>query len=76
METTHVKIFSGTIILVNRLRSLLEEQNIGALIKDYHESARLGGFGAPINAVDLFIIDSDLEKASKIVEDFKKEISS
>tara|TARA_R110001632_G_scaffold130556_3_gene244659 strand:+ start:1859 stop:2089 length:231 start_codon:yes stop_codon:yes gene_type:complete len=76
METTHVKIFSGTIILVNRLRSLLEEQNIGALTKDYHESARLGGFGAPINAVDLFILDSDLEKASKIVEDFKKEISS
>jgi len=76
METTHIKIFSETPIFINRLRSLLEEQNIGSLVKNQFESGRLAGFGAPMNAVDLFILNSDLEKASIIVDDFKKEISS
>tara|TARA_R110001632_G_scaffold6324_1_gene25681 strand:+ start:20383 stop:20613 length:231 start_codon:yes stop_codon:yes gene_type:complete len=76
METTHIKIFSETPIIINRLRSLLEEQNIGSLVKNQFESGRLAGFGAPMNAVDLFILNSDLEKASIIVNDFKKEISS
>ncbi|MEN8857322.1 MAG: DUF2007 domain-containing protein [Flavobacteriaceae bacterium] len=76
METTHIKIFSETPIIINRLRSLLEEQNIGSLVKNQFESGRLAGFGAPMNAVDLFILNSDLEKASIIVDDFKKEISS
>jgi len=76
METTHVKIFSETPIIINRLRSLLEEQGIGSLVKNQFESGRLAGFGAPMNAVDLFILNSDLEKASIIVDDFKKEISS
>jgi len=76
METTHIKIFSETPIIINRLRSLLEEQNIGSLVKNQFESGRLAGFGAPMNAVDLFILNSDLEKASIILYDFKKEISS
>lgn len=76
METTHIKIFSETPIIINRLRSLLEEQNIGSLVKNQFESGCLAGFGAPMNAVDLFILNSDLEKASIIVDDFKKEISS
>jgi hypothetical protein len=76
METTHIKIFSETPIIINRLRSLLEEQNIRSLVKNQFESGRLAGFGAPMNAVDLFILNSDLEKASIIVDDFKKEISS
>ena len=76
MTTAHIKIFSETPIIINRLRSLLEEQNIGSLVKNQFESGRLAGFGAPMNAVDLFILNSDLEKASIIVDDFKKEISS
>lgn len=75
MATEHIKIFSDTSIIVNKLIGLLEQDNITPLVKDQFESARLGGFGAPMNSVELFVLDTDLEKAIKIVEDFKKEIA-
>tara|TARA_R110002073_G_scaffold145532_2_gene297638 strand:+ start:6118 stop:6345 length:228 start_codon:yes stop_codon:yes gene_type:complete len=75
MATEHVKIFSDTSIIVNKLRGLLEQEKIKPLVKDQFESARLGGFGAPLNSVELFVLDTDLEKAVKILEGFKKEIA-
>ena len=75
MEKEHIKIYSGTSVLVNRLSYLLDKEKIPSLIKNHHESARLGGFGSPIDAVELFIYKSDKEKATQIVEDFQKEIA-
>lgn len=75
MDKEHIKVFSGTSVLVNRLSFLLDEVKIPSLIKNHHESARLGGFGLPINSIELFIYDSDLEKAAPIIEEFKKEIA-
>jgi len=75
MEKEHIKVFTGTSILVNRLSFLLDEAEIASLIKNHHESARLGGFGSPMNAVELFIYKSDTERATTIIEDFKKEIA-
>ena len=75
MATKHIKIFSGTSIIINRLRILLDENSIGSIAKDQFESARLAGFGAPMNSVDLFILESDLEKATSIINDFKREIA-
>lgn len=75
MDKEHIKVFSGTSVLVNRLSFLLDEVKIPSLIKNHHESARLGGFGLPINSIELFIYDSDLEKATPIIEEFKKEIA-
>jgi|UniRef100_UPI0040470B73 hypothetical protein len=74
-QEEHIKIFSENGILVRRLQSLLEEEQIPSLIKDNVESARLGGFGSFQNSVDLFIFKSDLEKATPIIETFQKEIS-
>jgi hypothetical protein len=75
MEKEHIKIFTGTSILVNRLSYLLDEENIPSLIKNHHESARLGGFGSSMDSVELFIYKSDTEKATVIIENFKKEIA-
>ncbi|MDG1039454.1 MAG: DUF2007 domain-containing protein [Polaribacter sp.] len=75
MEKEHIKVFSGTSVLTDRLSYLLDLERIPSLIKNYHESARLGGFGLPIDSVDLFIYNSDLEKAKPVIEDFKKEIA-
>lgn len=75
MATKHIKIFSGSSIIINRLRALLDENNISSIAKDQFESARLAGFGAPMNSVDLFILDSDIEKANSIIHNFKKEIA-
>jgi hypothetical protein len=34
METTHIKIFSETPIIINRLQALLEEVHIGSFVKN------------------------------------------
>ncbi|MFY0603229.1 MAG: DUF2007 domain-containing protein [Flavobacteriaceae bacterium] len=75
MAAEHIKIYTGTSIITRRLSSILEENNIGSIIKDEMESALMAGFGAPSNSSHLFILDSDIEKAKEIVEDFKKEIA-
>lgn len=76
MTTQHVKIFSGSSIIVNGLKNILEENNISSLIKNKFESARLAGFGEQMNSVELFVMNTDVEKANIIVDDFKKEINS
>ena len=75
MEKEHIKIFTGTSILVNRLSYLLDQESIPSLIKNHHESARLGGFGSSMDSVELFIYKSDTEKATVVIENFKKEIA-
>ncbi len=75
MEKEHIKVFTGTSIFVDRLSYLLDQEKIPSLIKNHHESARLGGFGLPIDNIELFIYNSDLKKATPIIEEFKKEIA-
>ncbi len=74
MEKEHIKVFTGTSIFIDRLSYLLDKENIPSLIKNHHESARLGGFGLSIDNIELFIYNTDLEKATPIIEEFKKEI--
>ncbi len=71
----YVRIFTGTSILVHRLAQLLDEESIPTIIKDAQESGRLAGFGTTGDAVELLIFNSDLDKATPIIEAFKKEIS-
>ena len=73
--TDYIKIFTGTSILTNRLNYLLDQSGITSLIKDEKESGRLAGFGTTGDAVELFIYNTDLEKATPVLENFKKEIS-
>ncbi len=71
----HIKVFSGSQIFVNRLSQLLNQIEVPFLVKDNQESGRLAGFGTLGNSVDVFIYESDLEKAKQTIEDFKQEIS-
>ena len=75
MEQEHVKVFTGTELFVNRLSFLLDEASIPSLIKNHHESGRLGGFGTLMSGVELFIYTTDTEKAAPIIENFRKEIA-
>ena len=70
----YVRIYTGSGILVNRLASLLEENNSRFIIKDEKESARLAGFGTTGDSVEVHILSTDLEDAKNIIENFKKEI--
>jgi hypothetical protein len=64
----HIKIFTGNSILINRIVSLLDENNIPSLIRDNEESGRLAGFGVPQNSVELFVYRSDVDEAQKIID--------
>lgn len=71
----HIKVFSGSQIFANRLSQLLDEIEVPYLIKDNKESGRLAGFGTLGNSVDVFIYESDLEKAQSTIDSFKEEIA-
>ena len=71
----HIKIFTGTSILANRLAFLLDEEGIPSIIKDDQESGRLAGFGTLGDSTELFIFNFDNEKAEEVIKKFKKEIS-
>ena len=76
MATEHIKIFTGTSIIVRGLQNRLDDSNISSLIKDPVNSSQLAGFGALTNSIELFILKSDQEKAQLIVDSYKKEINS
>lgn len=69
----HIKVYTGTAILVNRLAYLLEEQKIPSIIKNYSESARLAGFGTTGDSVELHVYDTDVSKAKAVFDIFKNE---
>ena len=70
----HIKVYTGTSILTNRLAFLLDEAKIATLIKDSKESGRLAGFGSTGDSCELFIYKSDYESAQKIINNFKQEV--
>jgi hypothetical protein len=74
--TKHIKIFSGSSIIVRGLQNLLDDKKITYLIKDGVESARLAGFGAQRNSVEVHVLNTDKEAAEEIVNKYREEINS
>jgi len=73
METKNnmVRVFAGSEITVNLLKYELEEE--GILTNIFNEGDIGTSFGAPSGtpySVDLYILDTDLEKADPIVKAF------
>lgn len=65
-----MKVFSGSEILAIALKEKLAEAGVETTKKDNIQSARLGGFGAADLAVEVFIEETDFEKANPVIEDF------
>ncbi|MCH2218184.1 MAG: DUF2007 domain-containing protein [Flavobacteriales bacterium] len=76
MSREYVNIFTGSSILTTRIKHLLEETGITSIVKDHMESGRLAGFGTPMNSVQLFVLEKDLDEAKHVVANFEKEIES
>ena len=72
----HIKIFTGSSLLVNRLAYLLDQIRIPTLVKDNKESSRLAGFGITGDSSHLYIYETDLNKAQTVIDDFEKEIQN
>jgi hypothetical protein len=76
MTTKHTKLFTGSNIIVNGLKNLLDVAQISYIIKDRFESARLGGFGENMDSVEVHVLDADVDKAKNIVEAYKGKINT
>ncbi|MDY0343057.1 MAG: DUF2007 domain-containing protein [Lentimicrobium sp.] len=68
-----VRVFVGSDITVNLLSAELKAKGISTEIINEYEASNFQGFstGTPYS-VDLYIVDSDLERALPIVSDFIK----
>jgi hypothetical protein len=64
----HVRILTDSAILINRIAQILNENKITSLVKDDVESARLAGFGIPLNEVQLYVYESDEDEANRIIK--------
>ncbi len=75
METQNklVRVFAGSEIAVNLLSAELKQEGIETEIVNEYEQSNVLGFstGTPYS-VDLYILDTDLEKAEPIVSEFVK----
>ncbi|MEL0649815.1 MULTISPECIES: putative signal transducing protein [unclassified Algibacter] len=74
-DSNYIKVFSGDFIVVKRIISDLENENITAVVKDETESARLAGFGASVYGhQDIYVHKDELAKATSIIENINLEI--
>ena len=73
MESKLIRVFAGSEITVNLLKAELEMEGIPTNVVNEYEQSNFRGFstGTPYS-VDLYILDTDLEKAEPIVKEFLK----
>ncbi len=74
-HSEHIRLFTGSLIEIQRLQLDLNDNKIPSLVKNNFESGvRAGFYGGSPSQVELFIFKEDLEKATPILENFKKEM--
>ncbi len=73
-ENDIVKIFSGSEITASLIKAELEALGIPALIKNDFQTGISAGFVGGIPSLnDLYVNESDKQKAELLVKDFTKE---
>ena len=66
-----IKVYTGTEVTVILLKGLLEEIGVTSTIQNNYKSGIEVGFvGGVQSAIDLFIQQSDFEKAESLIRDF------
>ncbi|MCK5441093.1 MAG: DUF2007 domain-containing protein [Maribacter sp.] len=69
MESDFKKIFTGDLLVANRIVSKLHEIGIEAIAKDEAKSARLAGFASSmLGQVDIFVNVDEVERATIVVD--------
>tara|TARA_R110002051_G_scaffold178594_1_gene248439 strand:+ start:8119 stop:8358 length:240 start_codon:yes stop_codon:yes gene_type:complete len=70
-KNNYVSVYTGSEVDVILLKGLLNEEGIVSLVKNEQESARVSGFGGgSYGGVQLFILNSDKERATPIIQAF------
>lgn len=73
LMSKHIKVYIESAIFIHGLALYLEENGISSIIKDSNESARLAGFAVPQNSVELQVLESDVERAKKLIGSFNED---
>ncbi len=75
-DSNYIKIFSGNFIIVQRIVSDLEKENINAVVKDQTESGLISVFGASKSTglQEIFVHKDELDKAVAVVENITSEL--
>jgi len=62
-------VYTGRKIIIERIRAELEQNEIFSIVKDGFRQGIEAGFGGGVpSAIDLFVTESDVEKAKEIIE--------
>jgi hypothetical protein len=67
-----VRIYTGTELTANLLKTELEKVGIIGIIQNDFESGTSAGVAGNPSAIDLYIQESDLGKAKPVIVDFLK----
>lgn len=73
-----VLLYTGTEINASVLKEILEENQIGALIKNSLKAGLTAGFGGGYSEAEaqLFVTQEHLDKAKEILDDFLKSLEN
>ncbi len=64
-----VLVYTGTDVIIAQIKYELELKGINSIVKDGFNAGLAAGFGGGIpSAIDLFVTETDLDKATKIIE--------
>ena len=67
------RLHSASIIEIEELRKILEDNKISTLVRDqFQESVHAGFVDANPGLVDIYVLDEDFEDAVKLLAEFKK----
>lgn len=67
MNDAFTLLCASNVVEAQRVKALLEENNIFPIIKDESESARLAGFGSATMMQQVWVAKSDLKKAKSLI---------
>ncbi|WP_196885450.1 putative signal transducing protein [Aureivirga sp. CE67] len=68
-HSKHIKIYTGSLIAVHHLKTLLEEIGVSSLVQNDVEGGVITGMA---DFVEIYILDEDLDKAKPIIDKFLK----
>lgn len=67
-QSEYERIYTGSFINIQYLRSLLHERGIQSVIRDEMQSGLMAGFGGGVpNHIQLFVKRADLEEVAAII---------
>ncbi len=74
-QSKHIKLFTGSLIEIQRLQIDLDDSEIPSMVKNNFQSGlRSGFYGGSPSQVQLFIFEEHREKALPILEAFKEQM--